>query len=119
MGFYARLAQTRCCHPGRRVSSLKNNQRKSNVARGGKREGAGRPKGSASRKTREVADKAANEGLTPLEYMLKVLRDKESSDDDKRWAAERAAPYIHPRLTAVDHSGDMTVRHEDRLKDLE
>lgn len=40
------------------------------MARGGAREGAGRPEGTANKRTREIADKAAAEGLTPLEVML-------------------------------------------------
>ena len=42
---------------------------------GGRRQGAGRKPGSASQKTREIANQAATDGLTPLEYMLAVLRD--------------------------------------------
>lgn len=75
------------------------------MARGGKREGAGRKAGSASRKTRETADRAAASGLTPLDYMLGVLRNEFADDKDRMWAAEKAAPYIHPRLAAVEHSG--------------
>jgi hypothetical protein len=72
---------------------------------GGARAGAGRKKGGANKKTREIADKAAEEGLTPLEYMLEVLRNTEETPENRRWAAEKAAPYIHPRLQAVEHSG--------------
>lgn len=34
-------------------------------------------------------------------------------------AARDAAGYVHPRLAAVQHSGDMTVRHEDALDDFD
>lgn len=51
--------------------------------------------------------------------MLQVLRDPEASAADKKWAAEKAAPYMHPRLAAVEHSGDVTVRHEDALNELD
>lgn len=83
------------------------------MARGGKREGAGRPAGAATKKTREIAEAAMAEGLTPLDYMLSVLRDTTQEQDKRMWAAEKAAPFIHPRLTsvAVDHSstdGTMT-----------
>jgi hypothetical protein len=46
------------------------NQTKSKAigaGRGGKRPGSGRKKGSATKKTREIADRAAAEGITPLE----------------------------------------------------
>lgn len=75
------------------------------MARGGKREGAGRPRGATTRKTREIADKAASKGITPLEYMLKVLRDPKSTRAEKAWAAEKAAPYLHPKLSTIEHSG--------------
>ena len=45
------------------------------------------------------------EGLTPLEYMLTLLRDIGSPPEIRRWAAEHAAPYIHPRLAAMTHTG--------------
>lgn len=95
--------------------------------RGGKRSGAGRKKGSANKRTREIADKAAAEGITPLEYMLNVMRspmppelqkavDDGSLNEDvvtalMNWhrmryeAAKDAAPYLHPRLTATTVKG--------------
>lgn len=75
------------------------------MARGGKREGSGRPAGAMTKKTRDVAVKAAAEGLTPLEYMMSVLRNDEADTKDRMWAAEKAAPYIHARLASVEHSG--------------
>lgn len=73
---------------------------------GGKRPGSGRPKGAVTKKTREVAMKAKEKGLTPLEYMLDVLRDNDADPKDRMWAAEKAAPYVHPRLANVAHTGD-------------
>jgi hypothetical protein len=58
-------------------------------------------------------------GLTPLDYMLQVLRDPEASPADRKWAAEKAAPYLHPRLQTVEHGGAVTLRHEDALEDLQ
>lgn len=65
---------------------------------------AGRPKGAASQKTREIADKAALEGITPLEVMLQTMRDAwdGGSKELACQIAKDAAPYMHPRLTAVD-----------------
>lgn len=77
--------------------------------RGGKRQGAGRPKGAQTKRTSEVAKQAAKEGITPLEYMLQVLRKEDATVEEKRWAAEKAAPYIHPRLNSIDMSGRLTV----------
>lgn len=89
------------------------NQTKS-TGRGGKRPGAGRKKGSATKRTREIADRAAAEGITPLEFMLRIMRQETDHEDPKIAiareamafeAAKAAAPYVHPRLAAVEHSG--------------
>ena len=60
---------------------FENNQKDSNeckeinpVGGGGARQGAGRRKGTASKKTREIADNCAETGETPLEYMLRIMR---------------------------------------------
>jgi len=60
----------------------------------------------------------AASAATPLDFMLSVLRDPEASLADRKWAAEKAAPYLHPRLQTVEHGGEVTLRHEDALKDL-
>ena len=80
---------------------------------GGRRPGSGRKLGSATKRTREVANAAIANGITPLEYMLGRLRDPEASADDKRWAANAAAPYVHPRLAStVVQGGSSPVRHD-------
>lgn len=77
------------------------------MPRGGKRAGAGRKKGSATRKTREVADRAALEGVTPLEVMLSVMRRHYEAErwGDAAGVARDAAPYMHPRLTTTTLKG--------------
>jgi hypothetical protein len=45
---------------------------------------------------------------TPLEYMIHVLLDKNSSQSNKRWAAQAAAPYIHRRMPIAIEGGDPT-----------
>jgi hypothetical protein len=42
---------------------------------GGKRPGAGRPKGAASRANEQVRQEAAVAGELPLAYMLRIMRD--------------------------------------------
>jgi len=66
------------------------------------RQGAGRKPGSASQKTREIADQAVKDGLTPLQYMLAVLRDPNTDPDRRDRMAVAAAPFCHPRLAALD-----------------
>lgn len=95
-----------------------NNQTKSkesNDGRGGRRAGAGRKPGAATQKTRAIADAAAAEGVTPLEFMLEMMRRPTVHDDPKIQsvreqmafeAAKAAAPYMHPRLAAIQHSGE-------------
>lgn len=75
--------------------------------RGGARKGAGRKAGSATQKTREIADKAAAAGITPLEVMLEAMNSFRESGDLEKAAgfAKDAAPYIHPKLAAIEHTG--------------
>lgn len=83
--------------------------------RGGKRTGSGRKTGSKNAKTAEIAQKAMEAGLTPLEYMLDLLRKEAPADADalvkasyaslRFEAAKAAAPYCHPRLNAIQHQG--------------
>ena len=108
-----------------------NNQTQSK--RGGARKGAGRKAGSATQKTREIADRAAAAGITPLEVMLENMDFAHSKasvllqtiidsgadvpdgfDQFKELlrfrsiaqeCAKDAAPYIHPKLAAIEHTG--------------
>ena len=103
---------------------IENNQKKS---KGGKRPGAGRKTGSLTKRTRQIAEAVATQGITPLEVMMKVMHQlyeeagnvREEELDDKALANEarikllnmaatvgrHAAPYIHPRLSAIEHTG--------------
>src|SRR5690349_22829831 len=86
------------------------------MTRGGRRFGAGRKKGALSQKTRVIAERAAAEGITPLEVILRTMRsawaraskngETVTSFQDALIAAsmaEKAAPYVHPRLAAERH----------------
>ncbi len=73
------------------------------MARGGKREGAGRKPGAPNKATAEREQEVKASGLTPLDYMLSVLRNENAPADARMWAAEKAAPYVHPKLASVDH----------------
>lgn len=89
------------------------------MARGGSRPGAGRKTGSATKRTREIADAALAEGLTPLEYMLKILRDESQAQDARMDAAKSAAPYIHPRLAAIEANIAASVSVGNMLDQLD
>jgi hypothetical protein len=102
------------------ISAIDCNQDLSNMANGhgGKREGSGRKPGSANQKTREIANAAVAQGLTPLEYMLAVLRDESADPERRDRMAAAAAPYIHPRLSNVEAKIDVTG-HEAALAEIE
>ncbi len=78
---------------------------------GGHRNGAGRPKGATAKKTREIAEQAAAEGITPLEVMINAMRYYvEAGERDKAASiAKDAAPYMHPRLSSAIVKADVSV----------
>ena len=95
------------------------------MARGGRRPGSGRKPGSANKRTREVADKAAADGITPLEVMLNTMKAlwEDALDDDGKLAniekalaacsvGKDAAPYMHPRMQQIQAQIDQTVREK-------
>jgi hypothetical protein len=43
---------------------------------------------------------------TPLEYMLNTLRDETENTSERMKAAINAAPYVHPKLQNIAHTGD-------------
>ncbi len=73
--------------------------------KGGQRPGAGRKKGVPNKRTAAVQKAVAKSGLTPLGYMIARLRDEKEDPKVRREMAQAAAPYVHPRLSAVAHSG--------------
>lgn len=72
------------------------------MAGGGRRIGAGRPKGVPNKAT--AAQKAAviESGLTPLDYMLTIMRDEACENAQRLDAAKAAAPYVHAKLSSVE-----------------
>ena len=103
---------------------IENNQKKS---KGGARAGAGRKTGSLTKRTRQISEAVATQGITPLEVMMKVMHQlyeeagnvSEQDLGNKELASEarikllnmaatvgrHAAPYVHPRLSAIEHTG--------------
>lgn len=76
------------------------------MARGGKRQGAGRKCGSLSQRTREIAEAVLVDGSTPLEFMLARMNDTEADMRLRADMAKAAAQYMHPRLNSIEHSGE-------------
>jgi hypothetical protein len=78
------------------------------MAHGGKREGAGRKKGAANKATPKLKaargkaiDKALTGGETPLDIMTLVMRGSQDITERQFAAACAAAPYVHPKLSAM------------------
>lgn len=79
-------------------------EKQSSNQRGGKRAGAGRKVGEPNKRTAEAQDQAEATGITPLEYMLQVMR----GDGDEKLrmsAAVAAAPYVHAKLSSIELAG--------------
>ena len=89
---------------------------------GGKRVGAGRPKGSHNKASSRREQFVALSGRTPIEVMIAVMRynfemaarERSKSKPNQKEitaayaraldAAHKAAQFVHPRLSAVEHS---------------
>lgn len=83
------------------------------MARGGKRPGAGRKAGAPNKATAERQKAVEESGLTPLDYMLGIMRDEKMTTESRFEAAKAAAPYVHPKLANIDHmssDGSMTPK---------
>jgi hypothetical protein len=74
----------------------------------GKKTG-GRAKGVPNIKTVAKIEAIEASGLTPLDYMLSVLRNEANDHTLRIDAAKAAAPYVHPRLANVEHKGDVKL----------
>jgi hypothetical protein len=93
------------------------------MSRGGRREGAGRPAGSRDKRIYEKEAEVAASGITPLDYLLSLVRNPDKDEALRTDAAKAAAPYCHARLVSTQntHSVQMTVEevlrsivHSDR-----
>lgn len=101
------------------------------MSHGGKREGAGRPLGAATLRSQEIAAKAIQAGITPLEVMLDNMRFAHSELTEHlsklmdlapdevtdylkahinlrevaQECAKDAAPYVHAKLANMEVTG--------------
>lgn len=88
--------------------------------RGGARVGAGRKKGSVSeakaigkKVSGRVAAGLASTNSTPLEIMARVMAGDTTVTEMQFEAAKAAAPYIHPKLSAVQMNATVRRSVED------
>jgi hypothetical protein len=73
--------------------------------------GGGSRKGKPNKATAAKAAAIAASGLTPLDYLLSVMRDEDQELGPRLDAAKAAAAYVHPKLQPVDgKTGDSEVR---------
>lgn len=70
----------------------------------GKKTG-GRKKGVGNKLTEEIKREAIGSGITPLQYMLAVMRDPKAKQARRDDMAGKAAPYVHPKLSSVEIGG--------------
>ena len=75
------------------------------MSHGGVRNGSGRKLNPVKRRSFEAAERAFDTGMTPLDFMLAVMRDEGREFKDRFEAAKAAAPYVHARLTSAEVGG--------------
>lgn len=71
------------------------------MSRGGSRPGAGRPRGSKNKINQELAQAVEREGLSPLGFLLDILRNESLDVSERLQAAKIACPYVHPRIYRI------------------
>lgn len=79
----------------------------------------GRQKGTPNKVTLARESEIAASGLTPLEWMLDVLRDPAQDFARRDDMAKAAAPYVHPRLSSVEANVKGTIDIRAKLLEME
>ena len=65
----------------------------------------GRQKGTPNKAKAERLEAQIASGLSPLDYMLSVLRDESNPKLMRLAAAKDAAPYVHAKLANIELTG--------------
>lgn len=78
---------------------------------GGSRPGAGRKPGARNKRTAALVESVENTGITPLDYMLSILRDEGKPESVRLQAARDSAPYIHSKLQSLEVETSVTTNH--------
>lgn len=73
--------------------------------RGGPRKGAGRKSGVRNKKTAKLIADIEASGETPMDYMLRVMRDTTVDHKRRDAMASAVAPYVHAKLASIEHAG--------------
>lgn len=75
------------------------------MPRGGAKPGehrGGRKPGTRNRRTEEQAQAVAESGLTPLEFLVSIMRNPKIPRPERIEAAKAAAPFVHPKLSSIE-----------------
>lgn len=89
-------------------------EKQSTAIKGGKRPGAGRKPGVPNKRTAAVQEAVEASGITPLDYMLEVMRNPTNEPAMRLDAAKSAAGYVHARLSAVDMKATVITKTLDQ-----
>ena len=78
---------------------------------GGKRDGAGRPKGSRMRRSDELAERLIAEGRCPVEALVRLAERAEDEGDLTQaiGAWKSVLPYIYPKPKAVEVEPEILI----------
>lgn len=84
---------------------------------GGKREGAGRPRGSLNKRSLEIIEEVAERypDWSPLMHLATVANDEAMAPEIRLDAAKAAAPYVHAKFKPVVADADELVSLEARI----
>jgi hypothetical protein len=101
------------------------------MASGGARKGAGRPKGSKSKRTQDVETMLQEMDCSPIESLARLAQLAEEDAQAAETPSERIphmnlakdcykelAQYVAPKRKAIEHSGSIGMSHEDALNEL-
>jgi hypothetical protein len=75
-------------------------------------------KGTRNRATEEARVAAQATGILPLDYMLDVMRDVAADQKRRDAMAMAAAPYLHPKLNAIDAKPEPVPERLNRGSDF-
>ena len=110
------------------------------MAKGGRRQGAGRKRGIPNKVTQSVRERILAMGPSPLEVLAEMylapfpernedeshlvyLKRIETWAQDRRFGADKAAPFLHPKLSSTEitgaDGGDIKHRHKVEIEFVE
>jgi hypothetical protein len=92
------------------------------MARGGRRPGAGRKRGSKNRAViarEQAAREAAEAGMTPLQRALSIMRNPRAKEKRRDFAMALAMPYCHAKLMAIEGNPDKPIVVETRMDEMQ